>query len=137
MIPYPTRPMKENPRQKILVLVGPTASGKTSLAVHIAHTFSGEVISADSRQVYRGLDVGTEKITRAEMAGVPHHLIDCIDPETIYTAFDFKNDAEKLITDIAQRNHLPIVAGGTLFYIETLLERKNSAEFFLSKRVSI
>jgi len=111
-------------KQKILVIVGPTASGKTSLAVRIAQECNGEVISADSRQVYRGLDVGTEKITYEEMGGIPHHLIDCVDPHTTYTAFDFKNDAGKQIKEISARGHVPIVAGGTLLYIETLLGRK-------------
>lgn len=120
--------MKDSPKQKIVVVIGPTASGKTSLAVHIAQTFDGEVISADSRQVYQGLDIGTEKITTEEMGGVPHHLIDCVDPLESYTAFDFKKDAEQCIAEIAQRNHAPVIAGGTLFYIETLLGRKNSPE---------
>ncbi len=128
MIPYGTLPMKPTPKQKILVIVGPTASGKTSLAVALAHLFNGEIISADSRQVYRGLDIGTEKITKEEMSGIPHHLIDCVDAETIYTAFDFKKDAEMHSADIARRGHLPIIAGGTLFYTETLLGRRNVAQ---------
>jgi len=128
MIPYGALPMKPTPKQKILVILGPTASGKTSLAVALAQMFGGEVISADSRQVYRGLDIGTEKITEEEMAGIPHHLIDCVDPETIYTAFDFKKDAAMQSEAIASRGHLPIIAGGTLFYTETLLGRRNAAQ---------
>lgn len=128
MIPYGALPMKPTPKQKILVILGPTASGKTSLAVALAQTFSGEVISSDSRQVYRGLDIGTEKITEEEMADIPHHLIDCVDPETIYTAFDFKKDAAMQSEAIASRGHLPIIAGGTLFYTETLLGRRNTAQ---------
>ncbi len=116
--------MHTTPKQKILVIVGPTASGKTSLAVRIAQECNGEIISADSRQVYRGLDSGTEKITHEEMGGIPHHLIDCADPRETYTAFDFKNDAEKHIKEITARGHVPIIAGGTLLYIETLLGRK-------------
>ena len=104
-----------NSKPKVVAVVGSTASGKTALAIDLAKEFSGEVISADSRQVYRGLDEGTAKVSAAEMQGVPHHLIDICDPDTIYTAADFKRDAEAAITDITNRNHLPIVAGGTFF----------------------
>ena len=108
-------------KEKIIVIVGPTASGKTSLAVEIAKVFHGEVISADSRQVYRGLDIGTGKVTPEEMDGVPHHLIDVRDPDETYTAADFVKDAERAITDITARGNLPIIAGGTLFYVDVLL----------------
>lgn len=107
--------------QGIVVIVGPTASGKTSLAVKVAELFNGEVISADSRQVYRNLDIGTGKVTKAEMHAVPHHLIDIADPRSVYTAADFLKDADKAIADIAARGKLPIVAGGTFFYIDALL----------------
>lgn len=110
-------------KPKVIVVVGPTASGKTSLAVSIAKQFNGEVISADSRQVYQGLDIGTAKISQPETEGIPHHLIDVIDINTVYTAADFKRDAAKLITAITARGHLPIIAGGTFFYVDTLLER--------------
>lgn len=108
-------------KQKIVVIVGPTASGKTALAIKLAKLYDGEVISADSRQVYRGLDIGTEKVSPEEMDGVPHHLIDIVDIETVYAATDFKRDAETAIADIAKRNKLPIIAGGTFFYVDTLL----------------
>ncbi|MBP9750208.1 MAG: tRNA (adenosine(37)-N6)-dimethylallyltransferase MiaA [Candidatus Pacebacteria bacterium] len=111
----------QEPLKKIVVIVGPTASGKSSLAVHLASHFNGEVISADSRQVYRTLDIGTEKITEEEKAGIPHHLIDIVEPETIYTASDFLRDADAAIDDITIRHKLPIVAGGTLFYVDSLL----------------
>lgn len=110
-------------KQKLVVVVGPTASGKTGLAINIAKQFHGEVISADSRQVYRGLDIGTAKATEAEMQGVPHHLIDIVDIDTVYTADRFKKEARKCITEITAREHLPIVAGGTFFYVDTLLGR--------------
>lgn len=113
--------MNTRPKTKIILIVGPTASGKTVLSLEIAKKFNGEIISADSRQVYRGLDIGTEKITREEMAGIPHHLIDAADIETIYTASDFKNDAENAIKNITENNKLPIIAGGTFFYIDALL----------------
>lgn len=108
-------------KQKIVVIVGPTASGKTSCAIDLATHFNGEVISADSRQVYRGLDIGTEKATPKEMRDIPHYLIDIVDPHNTYTAADFKKDAERAIADIATRGKLPIIAGGTFFYVETLL----------------
>ena len=118
----------ESPKKpKLIVIVGPTGSGKTSLSLLLAKQFEGEVISADSRQVYKKLDVGTEKITEAEMSGIPHHLIDVCDINTIYTAFDFKRDAEKAISLIIQNGHVPIIAGGTFFYIDTLLGTMNSA----------
>jgi tRNA dimethylallyltransferase len=105
----------------LLIIVGPTASGKTSLSIKLAKEFTGEVISADSRQVYRGLDLGSGKVTVEEMAGVPHYLLDVVGPSTVYTAADFKRDAALAITDISARGHLPIIAGGTFFYIDTLL----------------
>jgi tRNA dimethylallyltransferase len=105
----------------LIVIVGPTASGKTSLSIKIATTHNGEVISADSRQVYRGLDIGSGKVTPSEMAGVPHHLLDVADPQTVYTASDFKIDATAALTSIVNRGHLPVVVGGTFFYVDTLL----------------
>lgn len=110
-------------KQKLIVVVGPTASGKTDLAINIAKKYQGEVISADSRQVYRKLDIGTAKVTEKEMQGVPHHLIDVADIDTVYTAANFKKDAKQKIRNIADRGHLPIVAGGTFFYVDTLLGR--------------
>lgn len=110
-------------RQKVLVIVGPTASGKSALAVEVAKRFGGEVISADSRQVYRGLDIGTGKITRHEMQRVRHHLLDVASPKQAFTAHDFVVQARAAIADIASRGKLPIVVGGTGFYIDALLGR--------------
>jgi tRNA dimethylallyltransferase len=107
---------------KILVLVGPTASGKSDMAVRLAQKFNGEVISADSRQVYKGLDIGTGKITTEEMSGVPHHLLDVADPHQRFTAMDWKELAEESIADILSRGKLPIICGGTGFYISSLIE---------------
>lgn len=107
--------------QKIVVVVGPTASGKTSLAITLATLSNGEVISADSRQVYRGLDVGANKVTKEERRDVPHHLVDIADPQNTYNAADFLKDADEAITDIAACGKLPIVAGGTFFYVDLLL----------------
>ncbi|MDP2665450.1 MAG: tRNA (adenosine(37)-N6)-dimethylallyltransferase MiaA [bacterium] len=105
----------------ILCIAGPTASGKSSCAVEEALARGGEIISVDSRQVYRGLDIGTEKITREEMRGVPHHLIDIREPSENYSAGDFVADATKLINEISARGKLSILVGGTHFYFDALL----------------
>ena len=109
-------------KTKLLVIVGPTASGKTGLAIALAQKFNGEVISADSRQVYQGLDIGSGKVTPEEMAGVTHHLIDIAYPEDNFSASDFKLAAQQAIAKITKKGHLPIVAGGTGFYIKTLID---------------
>ena len=109
--------------QKVLIIVGPTASGKSALAVRLAQRFHGEVISADSRQVYRGLDIGTGKISKREMKGVPHHLLDVASPKRVFTAGDFVRLARKEIDMIYHINRLPIIVGGTGFYIDALVGR--------------
>ncbi len=108
-------------KPKVVVVVGPTASGKTNLSIKLAKQYDGEVISADSRQVYRGLDLGSGKVTPEEMDGVPHHLLDIVNPMDTYTARDFKRDATNAITTIITHERLPIIAGGTFMYIDTLL----------------
>jgi tRNA dimethylallyltransferase len=113
--------MPERLTPKIIVIVGPTASGKSDLAVSIAKKVSGEVISADSRQVYKGLDIGSGKITRKEMRGVRHHLLDVASPRRAFTAADFRRLGRRAIRDILKRGKVPIVAGGTAFYINALL----------------
>ena len=110
-------------KQKILVIVGPTASGKSALAVRLARKFNGEVISADSRQVYKGLDIGTGKITTREMKDVPHHLLDVASPKKQFTANDFKRQASDAIARIVDTGKLPIVVGGTGFYADALTGR--------------
>lgn len=114
--------MTSTTKPKLLVIVGPTASGKSDLAVRMAQKFNGEVISADSRQVYIGLDIGTGKITTAEMQGIPHHLLDVMKPNERMTAIDWKVLAEKSIADIISRGKLPIICGGTGFYISALID---------------
>lgn len=109
--------------QKILVIVGPTASGKSALAVELAREFNGEVISADSRQVYRGLDIGTGKITKKEMRGVPHHLLDVASPKKKFSAGDFVRLATTAYASLLQKTSIAIVVGGTGFYIDALLGR--------------
>lgn len=113
---------------KVLVIVGSTASGKTGLAVELAKKCHGEVISADSRQVYRGLDIGTAKATPAEMQGIPHYGIDVADVDEVYTAKDFVEAGQAAITDIVARGKLPIIAGGTYFYVDILLGRATMPE---------
>lgn len=113
----PSGPMKSH----ILLILGPTASGKSARAVAEALSRDGEVISVDSRQVYRGLDIGTEKMNEEEMRGVPHHLIDIRSPKETYSAGDFVADATRLIKEIIACGKLPILVGGTHFYIHALL----------------
>jgi tRNA dimethylallyltransferase len=105
----------------IVAVIGPTASGKSAKAVALAKERNGEVISVDSRQVYRTLDIGTEKTSLEEMQGVPHHLIDIRDPETAYNAGDFADDAHALIEKLIAEGKTPILAGGTHFYFDALL----------------
>lgn len=115
-------------KPKLLCVVGPTSSGKTALSIHLARLYGGEVVSADARQVYRGLDLGTGKVTLEERAGVPHHLLDVADPKTAYTASDYLRDGRTVLDDILTRGHVPIIAGGTGFYIDILLGRASVAE---------
>lgn len=103
-----------------VAIVGPTSSGKTDWAIRVAQACNGEVISADSRQVYRGLDIGSGKVTPEETQGIPHHLLDVADVRTVYTASDFKQDATRVHEDIRKRGRTPIIAGGTFFYVEVL-----------------
>ncbi|MBU1519642.1 tRNA (adenosine(37)-N6)-dimethylallyltransferase MiaA [Patescibacteria group bacterium] len=107
-------------KQKIIAVVGPTSSGKSDLAVLIAKKFGGEIISADSRQVYKGMDLGTGKITKKEMGGIPHHLLDIANPKRRYSVAQFNKDARRAITEIQERNKIPILCGGTGFYIQAI-----------------
>lgn len=109
-------------KSKIIVIVGPTAVGKTALAIDVAKRFNGEIVSGDSQQVYRGLDIGTAKASPEEQATVPHHLIDVRDVTESYSAFDFVSEAKAAIEDIQSRGKLAIIAGGTGLYIQSLLE---------------
>lgn len=110
-------------KTKVIVILGPTASGKSDLAVRIAREINGEVISADSRQVYKGLNIGTGKITVEEMHGIKHHLLDVAEPNQRFTSADFKRLAEKSISEIVNKGKIPILCGGTGFYIDVLLDR--------------
>ncbi len=114
---------------KLIVIAGPTASGKTSLGIEVALKLGGEIISADSRQVYKGLDVGSGKVTKKEARGVPHHLIDILNPEEKYNVYRFKKDCNKLIDEISSRDKLPIIVGGTGLYIESVVEQYKFSKF--------
>ena len=105
----------------LLIVAGPTATGKSDSAVELALRMNGEVISADSMQVYRGMDIGSAKVTVGEMRGVPHHLIDCADPSENWNVVRFQKEARRAVQDIASRGRLPILCGGTGFYIQALL----------------
>lgn len=110
---------------KVVAIVGPTAVGKTALSIEIAHAFAGEVISGDSMQVYRHLDIGTAKITPQEQAGVPHHLINIRSIDQPYSVAEFKCSATELIGQITTRHHLPLIVGGTGFYLQALTDNLN------------
>ena len=108
-------------RKPLIILTGPTSVGKTELSISLAKAVNGEIISADSMQVYRKMDIGTAKITPEEMAGVKHHLIDVLDPSEDFNVFLFKELAKKAMDDIYNRGHIPILTGGTGFYIQSVL----------------
>lgn len=109
-------------KPKILIILGQTATGKSDLAVDLAKKLNGEIVSADSRQVYTGLDIGSGKITKREMKGVPHYLIDVISPKKVFSVADFQKQADQKINDILKRNKLPIICGGTGFYIQAIVD---------------
>lgn len=107
---------------KLIAVVGPTAVGKTALGIELAQQFNGEIISGDSQQVYRHLDIGTAKATPEEQAAAPHHLIDVRDVDANYSVYDFVVEASQSITEIASRGKVPIIVGGTGLYLQSLLE---------------
>lgn len=114
--------MRPNPKPKIIVIVGQTSSGKSDMAIRLAKKFNGEVISADSRQIYKGLDIGTGKVTKKEMRGVPHHLLSVANPKKVFTVSDYKKLGDEAIESILKKGKTPIIAGGTGFYIQALVD---------------
>ncbi len=112
-------------KSKLIAVIGPTASGKTSHAVKLALRFHGEIVSADSRQIYRGMDIGTAKPTAEERRTVPHHLIDIRDPDARYTAADYRNDALEAIRGIEARGRIPFLVGGTGLYVRAVIGTMN------------
>ena len=114
--------VEKHMKDKVLVILGPTATGKSHCAIELAKKYKGEIISGDSMLVYRQMNIGTAKPTAAELASVPHHLVDILPPEASFSVVDFKERAAQLIREITARGHLPIIAGGTGLYIKALLE---------------
>ncbi len=114
--------IRTNMKPRVIVILGPTATGKSNLAVQIAKKYNGEIISADSRQVYTGLNIGTGKITKKEMQGVPHHMLDVANPKKRYDISTWQKETKKIISNIYSRNKLPIICGGTGFYIQSIVE---------------
>ena len=113
--------MSENKKKPMIILTGPTAVGKTDLSIQLAKAIGGEIISADSMQVYRHMDIGSAKVTPEEMDGVPHHLIDVLEPEEEFNVVVFQKLAKEALTGIYERGYIPIIVGGTGFYIQALL----------------
>ncbi|MEK7569765.1 MAG: tRNA (adenosine(37)-N6)-dimethylallyltransferase MiaA [Patescibacteria group bacterium] len=107
-------------KKKVVVIVGQTSTGKSALAIRVAKKFGGEIIIADSRQIYKGLDLGSGKTTKDEMKGVPHHLQDIADPMRHFSVFEYTKLAEEKIEEVLDRNKLPIIVGGTGFYVDAL-----------------
>lgn len=114
-------------KTKILIISGPTAVGKTDISIEVAKKLNGEIISADSMQIYKHMDIGSAKITKEEMQGIPHHLIDFVDPKSEFSVSEFSSMAKQLIDDITQRGKLPIITGGTGLYIDSLIFNYNFA----------
>lgn len=108
-------------KEKLLVIIGPTAVGKTKLSIDLAKLYNGEIISGDSMQVYKGMDIGTAKISTNEMQEIPHHLIDIKEPNEPFSAAEFQERANKIIADIHRRGKLPIIVGGTGLYIQSVI----------------
>ena len=112
-------------KPKVIAVVGPTASGKTALAIKLAKELGGEIVSADSRYIYKGFNIASAKPTLEEQEGIPHHMIDIVEPTTTYSAGDYYKDAKIAIEEILKRGKIPIVAGGTGLYFRILLENYN------------
>jgi len=108
--------------RKLIVIVGPNASGKTDLSIKLAEKFNGEIISADSRQVYKGMDIGTGKITKKEMKNIPHYLLDVASPKRKFTAAQYKKLSQKAIEKIFKKEKIPFIVGGTGFYIQAVID---------------
>lgn len=108
--------------KKLIVILGPNASGKSKLAIALARKFNGEIISADSRQIYKGMNIGTGKVTKKEMKGITHYLLDVISPKTRFTVAQYRRLAVKAIGEIFRKNKLPIICGGTGFYIQAVVD---------------
>ncbi len=115
-------------KKKVIAVVGPTASGKTDIGIMLAREFNGEVVSADSMQIYKGMDIATAKPTKEEMQGIPHHLIDFLERDVSFSVADYVKLANKTTDDIISRGKLPVIVGGTGLYIDSLLENIKFSE---------
>lgn len=115
-------------RPQVLILVGPTAVGKTAFSIACAKQYNGEILSADSMQIYKGMDIGTAKVTADEMEGIPHYGLDLINPDQPYTVADYQAYADRIIRDIHTRGKLPIVVGGTMLYVKSLTDHLDFTE---------
>ena len=120
--------MPEGKKIRIPAIVGPTASGKSALAANIAERYSGEVVSCDSMQIYRTMDIGTAKPSAAEMRGVPHHMIDIAEPFEDFSVADYVQMAERAVCDILSRGRLPVLCGGTGLYLDSFLRGGEPAD---------
>jgi len=116
-------PESLNFKTKLIVIVGPTASGKSDVAIELAKRVDGEIVSADSMQIYKGMDIGTAKVTPDEMQGVPHHLIDIIDPAEPFSVAEYQKMARQVIEEISKRGKMPILVGGTGLYVRSVIDR--------------
>ena len=108
-------------KAKVIVICGPTASGKTALSIELAKKIDGELISCDSMQIYKDMNIGTAKVTKSEMQGIKHYLVDFVSPDTRYSEADYKTDAEKAIENIISKGKIPIIVGGTGLYVDSLI----------------
>lgn len=108
-------------KKKVIVICGPTASGKTALSIQLAKKIDGEIVSCDSMQIYKEMNIGTAKPTLEEMQGIKHYMIDAISPEQRYSVADYKKDAKKAIREIIEKGKVPIVVGGTGLYVDSLI----------------
>ncbi len=117
-----TRRGKDSDQKKLIVILGPTAVGKSRLAINLAKRFHGEIVSADSRQVYRGMNIGTGKVTQAEKQGIPHYLLDVVSPRTHFDVVRYQKKADQAIKAILQRHYLPFLVGGSPFYLYSIIE---------------
>ena len=108
-------------KEKVIVICGPTASGKTALSIELAKQINGEIVSADSMQIYKDMDIGTAKPTKEEMQGIRHYLIDFVSPDERYSVADYKQDAKKAIREILKKGKVPIIVGGTGLYVDSLI----------------
>lgn len=126
---------KDSLKKNIIIIGGPTASGKTSLAIELALKFNGEVVSADSMQIYKELNIGTGKVTKSETRGVTHHMIDILSPDEQYSVGQYLQDVKNVIAEIHDKNKLPIIAGGTGLYINALINGLNFSDADKSETV--